>query len=99
MVLVVAGVLAGVQCILRFPQHDADGLARLAVTQSEKTAVAALLLGDLQHVLLHDPVRFEAKQLENADHLVGPAAAEYTRKLIEAIQQSSKATAPAASST
>ncbi len=51
------------------------------------------------HVLLHDPVRFEAKQLENADHLVGPAAAEYTRKLIEAIQQSSKATAPAASST
>lgn len=38
------------------------------------------------HVLFHEPATFGVKQLENADHLVGPAAEEYTQKLIAAIQ-------------
>lgn len=38
------------------------------------------------HVVLHEPVTFGVKQLENADHLVGPAAGEYTQKLIAAIK-------------
>lgn len=38
------------------------------------------------HVLLPEPVTFGVKQMENADHLVGPAAGEYTQKLIAAIQ-------------
>ncbi len=39
------------------------------------------------HGLLHEPATYGGKPLENADHLVGPAAADYTRKLIAAIQQ------------
>lgn len=38
------------------------------------------------HVLLHEPVTFPARSLESADHPVGPAAREYTDKLIAAIR-------------
>lgn len=38
------------------------------------------------HVLLREPITFPAHQLENADHLVGPAARVYTQQLIRALQ-------------
>jgi hypothetical protein len=46
------------------------------------------------HVLLHEPATYGVKQLENADHLVGPAAADYTRRLIAAIQQTAQEKRP-----
>lgn len=46
------------------------------------------------HVVLHEPATYSVKQMENADHLVGPAAADFTRKLVAAIRVESAETAP-----
>lgn len=42
---------------------------------------------DRIHVILKQPVTFEADQMQNADHLMAPAAETYTQQLVQAIKQ------------